>query len=659
MTDPFREHLQQALADSYTFERELTGGGMSRVFMAREHALGRTVVVKVLPPELAAGVNRERFRREIQLAAGLHHPHIVPLLNAGEMGDVLYYTMPYIEGESLRAALDRRGAIPTREVLRILHDVVDALAYAHARGIVHRDIKPGNVLLTGNPVEGGTATGRWHALVTDFGVAKALSAALPMAGMTTSGMAIGTPAYMAPEQLAGDPAADHRVDIYATGLLAYELLTGSSPFQGESPQATMAAQLTRIPEPLDRCCPEVPAAVSAVIMRCLAKLPEERPQTAQTLLEALESASVASGETAARPAMVPDATRAAPPARRRWPLFAAAAALVMGAVGIAAALVIRDMQQSRTIAGLTAEAERARADSSNPGSVAAIADDTAGSSAPIPPPSAAPGTRASRDSAAPGAARGVLTRADSLAIAAAVQREIARREQGRSSALSAPAPEPGDPRRMYVDQGYVDSLTRSLESLRRLRGMNVPLNFDSAVEHSIREATRQAAGVGRVMIVPPAAPTPGVPRVGRRGASVGAARRVAIVPLAGGTGVRELDDAAPAITDSLRSALAAIGGYEVLDAGGSLDDPNAVAARTGAGAVVFGTLLRRGDQLVIQLLLHDSARGYPLGGTLTFGTPPDRPLAVVPAMARRLMMHLDGVAWERSGVSPPLPPRSP
>src|SRR5687767_6580972 len=167
-------------------------------------ALGRKVVVKVLPPDLAAGVNRERFRREIHLAAQLQHPHIVPLLTAGEDGDLLYYTMPYVSGESLRARLEEKGRLSVRDVVRILTDVVDALAYAHAHGVMHRDIKPGNVL-----------TQRSHALVTDFGVAKALSAALPLAGSTTSGMAIGTPAYMAPEQLAADPAADHRVDIYA------------------------------------------------------------------------------------------------------------------------------------------------------------------------------------------------------------------------------------------------------------------------------------------------------------------------------------------------------------------------------------------------------------------------------------------------------------
>jgi len=162
--------------------------------------------------------------------------------------------MPFIEGESLRSALARRGPLPVRDVVRIMHDVAEALAYAHGRGVVHRDIKPGNILTMGS-----------HALVTDFGVAKALSAAMPASGMTSGGMAIGTPAYMAPEQLAADPAADHRIDIYAVGLLAYELLSGRSPFVGTSPQATMAAQLTRLPDPLDTFRDDVPATLAAVV----------------------------------------------------------------------------------------------------------------------------------------------------------------------------------------------------------------------------------------------------------------------------------------------------------------------------------------------------------------------------------------------------------
>src|SRR5687767_446659 len=298
--DSFETELQSALGDGYVLERELTGSGMSRVFVALEKSLNRQVVVKVLPYEMAAGVNRERFRREIQLAAQLQHPHIVPLHAAGSTGDLLYFTMPYIEGESLRHALHENVRFSPREVVRILHDVSDALAYAHSRGVIHRDIKPGNVLRSGS-----------HAVVTDFGVAKAISAALPSVGMTTSGMAIGTPAYMAPEQAATDPAADHRVDIYAVGIVAYELLTGKPPFTG-SPQSVLAAQISEAPKPVAEMRPDVPPAVAAIVMRCLEKDPSARFQTADELLEKLESLTTpATLEVASRPVGRPRALLAA------------------------------------------------------------------------------------------------------------------------------------------------------------------------------------------------------------------------------------------------------------------------------------------------------------------------------------------------------------
>ena len=283
--DPLLDALRAALGPAYEIESELSGGGMSRVFVATERALNRRVVVKVLPPDLAAGVNRDRFRREIQLAAQLQHPHIVPLLSAGDTEGILYYTMPFIEGESLKHALSHGTRFSAREVLGILLDVVDALAYAHARGVIHRDVKPANVLRSGV-----------HALVADFGVAKALSASLPAVGMTTSGMAIGTPQYMAPEQLAGDPAADHRVDVYAVGLLGYELLTGAPTFAEPSPQATLAAQLTRNPAPLHLKRPDAPDALSRLLMRCLAKDPAARPQTAQAVRAELDEIVMPSGD---------------------------------------------------------------------------------------------------------------------------------------------------------------------------------------------------------------------------------------------------------------------------------------------------------------------------------------------------------------------------
>src|SRR5437764_5131942 len=324
----FADHLQDALGTNYKLDRELMGGGMSRVFVAIDQVLGRKVVVKVLPPDLAAGVNRERFRREIQVAAQLQHPHIVPLLAAGEQGDLLWYTMPYIEGESLRAALERKRQFSMREVIRILHDVVDALAFAHHRGVIHRDIKPANILTQGS-----------HALVTDFGVAKALSAALPLSGVTTAGIAIGTPAYMAPEQLAGDSSADHRMDIYAVGLLAYELVTGVSPFTGPSPRETLAAQLTRDPKPLHEVSAEIPRTLSALIMRCLAKDPAARPQRAEEILHELDSMTVPLGVTPQMGGVT------APTRRRPWFGVAAVAILLAVLAGVGYA-VTRSKSQS-------------------------------------------------------------------------------------------------------------------------------------------------------------------------------------------------------------------------------------------------------------------------------------------------------------------------
>jgi serine/threonine-protein kinase len=286
----FAATLQAALAPSYTLDRELTGGGMSRVFVATDTTLGRKVVIKVLPPELAAGVNHDRFRREIQVAAQLQHPHIVPLLSAGEQGSLIWYTMPYINGHSLRDAIARGEKFSVKDVVRLMRAVAEGLSYAHGMGVIHRDIKPGNVLLQGT-----------HALVTDFGVSKAISAAMPTSGYTSAGMAIGTPAYMAPEQIAADPAADHRMDLYALGLLAYELLTGKVPFKEASPQQTMAAQLTRDPVPVETTRTDVPPAFAALIKRLLAKDPNDRPESAAAVVQALDSIATGSGETLALP----------------------------------------------------------------------------------------------------------------------------------------------------------------------------------------------------------------------------------------------------------------------------------------------------------------------------------------------------------------------
>ena len=285
MTD-LQQQLSAAVGGTYRIERELGGGGMSRVFLAVETALERRVVIKVLPPEMAPGVNKDRFHREIQLAARLQHPHVVPLLTAGAAGDLLYYVMPFIDGESLRARLARQRELPIPEAVRILREVVDALAYAHRNGVVHRDIKPDNVLLS----EG-------HALVADFGVAKAVTASSGATSLTSLGMALGTPAYMAPEQAAADPNVDYRADIYAVGALAYEMLCGRPPFTAPTPQAVMAAHVTQMPEPVGVHRPAVSEPLNGLIMRCLAKRAADRWQSAGELLPLLDALLTPSGGT--------------------------------------------------------------------------------------------------------------------------------------------------------------------------------------------------------------------------------------------------------------------------------------------------------------------------------------------------------------------------
>src|SRR6266540_6223434 len=217
MSDALRDQLQQTLGDSYTVVRELARGGMSRVYLADDRTLGRQVVVKALSPDLAAEVNVERFAREVQLAGRLQHPHIVPLISAGNAAATPFFIMPFVAGISLRERLQKGGELPIDETVRVLRDVATALEYAHENGIVHRDIKPENILLSGG-----------SAVVTDFGVAKAISAATVAergAALTGTGIALGTPTYMAPEQAAADPTMDSRADIYAWGIVAYEMLT--------------------------------------------------------------------------------------------------------------------------------------------------------------------------------------------------------------------------------------------------------------------------------------------------------------------------------------------------------------------------------------------------------------------------------------------------
>lgn len=266
---------------------------MSRVFVAEDRNLGRKVVVKVLPPELAAGVSGERFRREILTVARLQHPHIVTVLRTGEVDGLPYFVMPFVEGESLAVRIARKKTLGVRETVAIMKDVARALAFAHERGIIHRDIKPGNVLLSS-----GSAT------VTDFGVAKALVSSRYSSGsesspLTNSGISLGTLMYMAPEQVAGDPDTDGRADIYSLGVTAYEMLTGAPPFAELGPRGMLAARLSKPPTPLSVTRLDVPPGLESLIMRCLATDPADRPQSAEAVVDALEDPSLLAGAPAA------------------------------------------------------------------------------------------------------------------------------------------------------------------------------------------------------------------------------------------------------------------------------------------------------------------------------------------------------------------------
>ncbi|MGE5099983.1 MAG: serine/threonine-protein kinase [Deltaproteobacteria bacterium] len=333
-----RALLEQDLGSAFVFERELGGGGMSRVFLATERALGRSVVIKVLPPEAAGDVSVERFRREVALTARLQHPNIVPVIGAGETTPVgarvgmLYYTMPYVDGESLRARIERVGKLPMADAISVIRDVARALAFAQAHGIVHRDLKPENILLAGEA-----------ATVTDFGIAKALERSeadaqgsptlrgrsVQSKPLTSVGVAVGTPAYMAPEQIAVDPSVDHRTDLYSLGVVAYEILAGAHPFAGRRAVALLAAHATEKPEPIANRRPGLPAGLAALVMALLEKRPEDRPQSAESVLRKLDQIG---GTITTGSGTLPAATP--PPPRIRWLMVAGvvAALLLVGAI---------------------------------------------------------------------------------------------------------------------------------------------------------------------------------------------------------------------------------------------------------------------------------------------------------------------------------------
>jgi serine/threonine-protein kinase len=286
MSSRVDEHLRAALGGAYAIERELGGGGMARVFLAEETALGRRVAIKVLAPELSGVVDAERFRHEVRVAARLQHPHIVPLLAAGEAGGMLYYTMPFIEGDSLRARAAHAARFPLVELVCVMRDVARALACAHRHGVVHRDIKPENVLVDA----GGDA------IVADFGIAKALSASAS-GRRTGAGLVLGTPAYISPEQAACDPAADHRGDLYSLGVVGYELLAGVHPYAGRSPRGLLAAHILEPPAPVTRHRPDAPPPLTALVMHLLAKDPADRPQSAEAVVRELDALTALSARS--------------------------------------------------------------------------------------------------------------------------------------------------------------------------------------------------------------------------------------------------------------------------------------------------------------------------------------------------------------------------
>ncbi|HKU61631.1 MAG TPA: serine/threonine-protein kinase, partial [Gemmatimonadales bacterium] len=277
---PLPTRLAAALGDAYTIEGEIGRGGMGVVYRARDERLQRRVAIKVLPPELAFQQDiRERFTREAQTAARLSHPHIVPIHTVGEGLGLVYFVMGYVDGESVAARIRRRGKLPVDEVRRIMAEAADALSAAHAVSIIHRDIKPDNVLLEGP---------RGRVMVTDFGIAKALSASSG-ATLTGAGVAIGTPAFMSPEQAAGEREIDGRSDLYSLGIVSYQMLTGELPFSAPTVAGILMKQITEVAPDVRTRRQDVPEDLALAVSRCLEKDPENRWPTADALRRALES----------------------------------------------------------------------------------------------------------------------------------------------------------------------------------------------------------------------------------------------------------------------------------------------------------------------------------------------------------------------------------
>ena len=275
------ELLAAAVADRYRLDRQLGQGGMATVYLAHDLRHGRPVALKVLRPELAAALGPERFLREIAITAQLEHPHIVPLLDSGEATGFLYYTMPFVAGETLRQRLDREKQLPLGDAIQICGEVADALSYAHSKGVLHRDIKPENILLSGG-----------HARVMDFGIARAVTAAGGMT-LTETGMVLGTPAYLSPEQVAGDRELDGRSDLYGLGCVVHEMLAGQPPFRGPTMESLALQHLTALAPPVTQFRPLLPRGIAPAIQRALAKAPADRFDSVARFAEAITRAGTA------------------------------------------------------------------------------------------------------------------------------------------------------------------------------------------------------------------------------------------------------------------------------------------------------------------------------------------------------------------------------
>ena len=316
--DP-RSNLSEAISDRYRVERELGRGGMAVVYLAHDRRHDRPVALKVLNPELAHALGAERFEREIHVAARLQHPHILTVLDSGEAAGHLWFTMPFVEGESLRSRLARESQLPVDEAVRIAREAADALDYAHRHGIVHRDIKPDNILLSDG-----------HALVADFGIARALAGGGE--NLTATGASIGTAAYMSPEQAAGERDVDARSDIYSLAIVLYEMLAGATPFDAPTPQATIARRFTEDPAPVRRQRASVPEHVERALQQALARTAADRFTTARAFADALSAAPVAA-TTVATPVGLPAADRSVLARARRTPAYLALAVGLLIGVG--------------------------------------------------------------------------------------------------------------------------------------------------------------------------------------------------------------------------------------------------------------------------------------------------------------------------------------